>query len=343
MTVYPVKPESVPATTGLLTTAEVHAILTRLDPVALQDAGAAHTQLGRELTAVAAHLAQEAGTLAYHWSGPAARAALAQFQRLHEQAAALATQATRTGTVLTWLGTQVLPAFQHPADPAQAHQYLTQLTTDLIQADTALPAHIGTPASAGPAASTGVTAGTTRVTRPTTTVSSLQSATPAPVPGSPAASPAPNSMPFTASASSAAPRPMTLASTTLGTPISSGAPATTSEAVTTTSATSDSAAQPASVTSAAAASAETEESSNDKDSEQAPTAQTASASSLAGTPLPAHTTAAVTTPGNGLFLPGTAGVTTPPTQERHRASWAPEDRNLWGLPAACVPPLIEGA
>ncbi|HEX3751198.1 MAG TPA: hypothetical protein VHW06_11615, partial [Streptosporangiaceae bacterium] len=160
MTVYVVRPESVPAATGPLTTAEVHGILTRLDPVALQDAGAAHTQLGRELTAVAAHLAQEAGTLAHNWSGTAARTALTQFQRLHEQAATLAAQATRTGTALTWLGTQVLPTFQHPADPAQAHQYLAQLTADLIQADTSLPAHIGTPSSTGPAPSTGVTAST---------------------------------------------------------------------------------------------------------------------------------------------------------------------------------------
>jgi hypothetical protein len=380
MTEYVVKTESVPATTGALTSAEVHAILTRLDPLALQDAGAAHAQLGRELGTVAAHLAQEAGTLAQNWSGTAARTALTQFQRLHEQTAALATQATLTGAVLTWLGTQVVPAFQHPADPAQAHEYLTQLTADLIRADTSLPAHIGTPASTGPApsagvtVSTGVTASSTRITRPTTTVSSLQSAAPAPVPGSPVAGPAPNSMPVTASAPSAAPSPMALASTTPGTPISTGvsttsAPAATSEAATT-SATSAAAAQPASVTSAAAASAETgataaflplapslpsgpagttsrasspQESGNDKDSEQTPTAQTASASTLASTPLPAHTTTALTTTGNGHFLPSTAGVTTPPTQERHRDSWTPEDRNLWGLPANCVPPVIEGA
>jgi uncharacterized protein YukE len=128
VTAYQVKPEPVPATTAGLTSAEITSILTKLDPAALQDAGAAHSQLGRELGSVAVHLAQEAGTLAENWSGTAARTALAQFQRLHEQAAALATQAAETGAVLTWLGTQVLPAFQHPADPGQARQYLTQLT-----------------------------------------------------------------------------------------------------------------------------------------------------------------------------------------------------------------------
>src|SRR6202012_4797692 len=91
---------------------------------------------------------------------PAARTALTQFQRLHEQTAARATQATQTGAVLTWLGTQVVPAVQHPADPARAHEFLTQLTADLIRADTSLPSHIGTPASIGPLASTGLSAST---------------------------------------------------------------------------------------------------------------------------------------------------------------------------------------
>ena len=88
---------------------------------------------------MAAHLAQEAGTLAQNWSGVAARTALAQLQRLHQQTATLATQVTRTGAVLTWLGTQVLPALNHPATPTQARQFLTHLTTALTQADNSLP------------------------------------------------------------------------------------------------------------------------------------------------------------------------------------------------------------
>ena len=88
---------------------------------------------------MAAHLAQEAGTLAQNWSGVAARTALAQLQRLHQQTATLATQVTRTGAVLTWLGTQVLPALNHPATPTQARQFLTHLTAALTQADNSLP------------------------------------------------------------------------------------------------------------------------------------------------------------------------------------------------------------
>ncbi|HEY2280241.1 MAG TPA: hypothetical protein VGI00_17920 [Streptosporangiaceae bacterium] len=132
--------DAVPTTTGALTAAEVAVILARLDPAALQDAGAAQTQLGRELATMAAHLAQEAATLTQNWSGVAARAALAQLQRLHQRTATLATQAARTGVVLTWLGTQVLPALNHPATPTQARQFVAHLTAALTQADKSLPA-----------------------------------------------------------------------------------------------------------------------------------------------------------------------------------------------------------
>ncbi|MGD0560491.1 MAG: hypothetical protein ABSA93_36680, partial [Streptosporangiaceae bacterium] len=47
-------------------------------------------------------------------------------------------------------------------------------------------------------------------------------------------------------------------------------------------------------------------------------------------------------PATSGFLPPASSAVTPPTQERHRESWATEDRNPWGLPADCVPPLIEG-
>jgi hypothetical protein len=58
-------------------------------------------------------------------------------------------------------------------------------------------------------------------------------------------------------------------------------------------------------------------------------------SAIPVTPAPA-------TQSNHSFLPPAAGVGTPPDRERHRQSWVTEDRNLWGLPADCVPPLIEG-
>ena len=200
MITYEVKPDPVPAATGALTSAEITTILARLDGAALQDAGVAQTQLGRELSTMAAHLAQEAGTLAQNWSGVAARTALAQLQRLHQQTATLATQVTRTGAVLTWLGTQVRSALNHPATPTQARQFLTQLTTALIQADHFLPTV--TPAKG--ATSPGVTSrhpvptppgrsglSTTRrpasTTNPAAPISGLQSA---PVPTSAATAPA---------------------------------------------------------------------------------------------------------------------------------------------------------
>jgi hypothetical protein len=37
------------------------------------------------------------------------------------------------------------------------------------------------------------------------------------------------------------------------------------------------------------------------------------------------------------------GISSPGEHERHRESWAPEDRNPWGLPDTCVPPLVEGS
>ena len=103
MTAYEVTTAHAPAYAGAgLPAAEVARILHRLDPAALQEAGRAHTALGRELDTMAAQLTQESQSLAQHWSRAAARRAQAQFQRLHTQTATLAAQATRTGSVLTW-------------------------------------------------------------------------------------------------------------------------------------------------------------------------------------------------------------------------------------------------
>jgi uncharacterized protein YukE len=230
MTTYEVSPDPVPAATGALTTAEITAILARLDGAALQDAGAAHTQLGRELATMAAHLAQEAGTLAQNWSGVAARAALAQLQRLHQHTATLATQASRTGAVLTWLGTQVLPALNRPATPTQARQFLTHLTTALTQADKSLPA-ITSKGTTSPGATN-----RHRVTRPGAAAStSLQSAAPVPNPApiAPAtASPAPAAAPGPAPT----PGPIALANVPLTTGTTATAPSESTPATPATSA-----------------------------------------------------------------------------------------------------------
>ena len=408
MTAYQVKPEPVPATTAGLTTAEITSIVTKLDPAALQDAGAAHSQLGRELNSVAAHLAQEAGTLAQNWSGVAARTALAQLQRLHQQTATLASQAAQTGAVLTRLGTQVLPAFQHPADPAQARQYLTQLTADLIRADAALPTHIGTPSASTsrptiPASSPSQTASTHTSTNfstintkrtvsrpsplstsrssqgnpagtplsgpahPTSPVSSLQSAAPVPNP-SPASGTTASLTPSPAPAPTPVPSPVTLASVPPGT---STTTATTPDPAATTN--TDTAATPETQATPAASAAtdaeaslplaskvstgtpsHTGDSGHVDDREAQPSPDSGLSGGALSVPVqPSGATAvhaisaipvtpAPVTQSRHSFLPPVACVGTPPGQERHRQSWVTEDRNLWGLPADCVPPLIQG-
>ena len=100
-----------------MTTAEIMNILHRLDPGAVAAAGAAHTSLGDVLAAMAASLTRHAQTLAQNWTGTAARTAMTRFQQLHDQTSALATQAAQTGSVLTWLGIQVLPKFQQLQTP----------------------------------------------------------------------------------------------------------------------------------------------------------------------------------------------------------------------------------
>ena len=114
----PVKTNNVPPSSGAgMTTAEIMNILHRLDPGAVAEAGAAHTSLGDVLAAMAASLTRHAQTLAQNWTGTAARTAMTRFQQLHDQTSALATQAAQTGSVLTWLGTQVLPKFQQLQTP----------------------------------------------------------------------------------------------------------------------------------------------------------------------------------------------------------------------------------
>jgi uncharacterized protein YukE len=356
MTAYEVTTAHVPAYAGAgLPAAEVARILHHLDPAALQEAGAAHTALGRELDTMAAQLTQESQTLAQHWSGAAARRAQAQFQRLHRQTAILAAQATRTGSVLTWLGTQVAPAFRDPSDARQAQQYLTSLSAALIRANGALPPEIGV---SGPA--------------------HLASAASGPAPNAPNSpgSPAPGS-PAPGSPAPGSPAPSDPAPASPSGPSNPASPATTSAQ-----------AQPAQLASRLQSAAPPPEPAPTP--QPAPTAPEASALSPAGAaeapaplisgltarptrlkpptaprpvaqdsglsggalPLPPGTdptshTALAATPAPASHnspgaLPMAGGVSSQSDHERHRESWAPEDRNPWGLPDTCVPPLIEG-
>jgi uncharacterized protein YukE len=381
MTPYEVATAHVPAYAGAgLPAAEVARILHRLDPAALQEAGAAHTALGRELDTMAAQLTRESQTLAQHWSGAAARRAQAQFRRLHTQTAALAAQATRTGSVLTWLGTQVVPAFRDPSDARQAQQYLASLSAALVRANGALPAEIGVSGTA-----------------------QLASAAPGPAPGN-SSSPAspgnlaslknPNSptppgnlstpSDLVAPSTPAGPANLMSTSNTSGNPASatgsgsSASPATTSGQ-----------AQPAPLASRLQSAAPAPSA---PPAQPAPEAAAGPAPAPAGAPeapaplisgLAARPTRArqpadprpvgqdsglsggalplPLQPGTGPAspaalaagpaqashntpgaLPMAGGVSSQSGHERHRESWAPEDRNPWGLPDTCVPPLIEG-
>ncbi|HEY2239477.1 MAG TPA: hypothetical protein VGI21_11840 [Streptosporangiaceae bacterium] len=369
MTGYEVTTAQVPAYPGAgLPATEAARILHGLNPAALQEAGRAHTALGRELDTMAAQLTQESQTLAQHWSGATARRAQAQFQQLHTQTATLAAQATRTGSVLTWLGTQVVPAFRDPSDPRQAQQYLTSLSAALVRANGALPPEIGG-------------AGTAQ----------LASATPGPASNSPASPGNPTSPGSPGSPGNPGPaNPAPSNPTTLSDPVAPGTPVGPANLMSTTSnpssptgpAANPGPAQPPPLASRLQSAAPAPAPS----AQPAPTTPETPAASAATTEAPAPLITSVptrpsrakqpATPGpvdqdSGLSggvlplqppadpaalataptsashntlgaLPMAGGASSQSDHERHRESWAPEDRNPWGLPDTCVPPLIEG-
>ena len=123
---YPVKTRAVAPFSGAgMSSGEIMGILHGLDPGAVQEAGAAHTALGDTLNAVAGRLAGNAHTLAQDWSGTAAQGAMGQFQRLHDHMVTLAQEALQVGSVLTWLGTDVLPQFKTLPDPSASAMSMT--------------------------------------------------------------------------------------------------------------------------------------------------------------------------------------------------------------------------
>ncbi len=126
---YPVKSNDVqPFAAAGMTTAQIMSILHRLDSGVVAEAGTAHTALGRTADAMAGHLTGYAQTLAQSWTGTAAQAAMARLQQLYDQTSVLAAQAAQTGSVLTWLGTDVLPAFQRLQTPGTGSALATGAT-----------------------------------------------------------------------------------------------------------------------------------------------------------------------------------------------------------------------
>lgn len=115
---YPVRTRAVPGFSGAgMPAGAIMEILRGLSPGDVAAAGAAHTRLGTTLDLVAGRLAANARTLAQNWSGSAAQAAMGQFQQLHDHMVTLARQAQQVGSVLSWLGGDVLPQFTSLPDP----------------------------------------------------------------------------------------------------------------------------------------------------------------------------------------------------------------------------------
>ena len=147
---YPVKNHAVAAFSGAgMSAGTIMDILHGLSPGTVSAAGAAHTQLGNTLQAVAGRLAANARTLAQNWTGSAAQGAMGQFQQLHDHMVTLADQALQVGSVLTWLGGEVLPQFTALPDPRVS-------PASLILGDAAVGSVLGGPAGGVIGAGTGL-------------------------------------------------------------------------------------------------------------------------------------------------------------------------------------------
>jgi hypothetical protein len=125
---------------------EIMEILRGLDPGSVVAAGASHLAAASALDTLAGRIARHTQTLSEHWDGTAADAALACMCRSRERALSAAARAKQTGAALTWLGSEVLPAFRSLPDPAVqpdadaiASRYLAALDDYLTVAARALP------------------------------------------------------------------------------------------------------------------------------------------------------------------------------------------------------------
>jgi len=116
-------------------------ILRCLDAGSVAAAGASYGEAASALETAAERITQHARTLSEHWDGTAADAALASLRLSRERALDAAARAKRTGSALTWLGTEILPVFRSLPDPAGqpgahavASQYLAELNGHLTEA-----------------------------------------------------------------------------------------------------------------------------------------------------------------------------------------------------------------
>ncbi len=147
---YPVKTREVSGFSGAgMSASTIMEILHGLSPGDVAAAGAAHTRLGTVLDTVAGRLAANAKTLAQNWSGSAAQGAMSQFQQLHDHVVTLAQQSLQVGSVLSWLGGEVLPRFTSLPDPRVS-------PTSLVLGDAVTGTVLGGPAGGVVGAGTGL-------------------------------------------------------------------------------------------------------------------------------------------------------------------------------------------
>lgn len=169
---------------GGYTAQEVKELFSYLDPGAVAQAGTAHTQASKSLADVADQLVTHAQVLTAAWSGTAAQGAVSNLQQLHETAVNLAQASAQTGSVLTWMGSEILPYYKswEPASNgivgdveslfgsnpqnAEAQQVMARLNDRLSQGNSNLPASVSvtlpkgnslqaSPPAQGPAAGRG--------------------------------------------------------------------------------------------------------------------------------------------------------------------------------------------
>jgi WXG100 family type VII secretion target len=137
--------------------ATIEAMFGQLDPSMVEQAGAAYNKASDTLHKIADNLASHMSVLAESWQGQAAQAAGGSFRQLHETANGLSQASQRTGSVLSWLGSTILPFYKnykaphegilgdieqaigmHPQDTA-ARQVLQRLNNRLVEANGGLP------------------------------------------------------------------------------------------------------------------------------------------------------------------------------------------------------------
>jgi len=138
----------------------IASLLKSLNPGAVASAGKAHTDVSEALAQTAQNLIDHATVLSQSWSGQAAQNAMNQFRQLHDTAIKLAQASAQTGSVLQWLGGEILPWYKdyqfsdnivQNITEGEAVDILTRLGNRLVMANDGLPDSVDKTQLPGPA------------------------------------------------------------------------------------------------------------------------------------------------------------------------------------------------